>query len=272
MSSAKQNFSIAKLIVGAMTIDGNLDATERKKVIHTLEKIGMAELIADVGAAIEEDDGNFNMHKECKALIESLGADAKDVTPLIFRVITDVVASDRFVSQREASYMSSMANRLQISSQQAKKIFAQVMADRRGRLEIAASSVNEAIHANLKDLLSFDGSEKLVGELDADSVEEMMHSVPEERLKITRDDVARALAVLGLDGRAKLEHAEDVWQETIENLNLPKMSRLGETFVSAAIGRITRINEAYKTILHFHEHVLNSHSLDESHDPVTQNE
>ena len=32
------------------------------------------------------------------------------------------------------------------------------------------------------------------------------------------------------------------------------MADLGETFVSAALNRITRVNEAYKTILHFHDH------------------
>ena len=31
------------------------------------------------------------------------------------------------------------------------------------------------------------------------------------------------------------------------------MANLGETYVTAAINRITRINDAYKTILHFHE-------------------
>ena len=48
MSSAKQNFSIARLIVGAMCIDGSLDREERKRVSQILEELGMGELIADV--------------------------------------------------------------------------------------------------------------------------------------------------------------------------------------------------------------------------------
>ena len=76
-----------------------------------------------------------------------------------------------------------------------------------------------------------------------------------EGCEVSVDDVERSLAVLGLNSTATLEGAEDVWRETIDTLNLPKMANLGETFVSAAINRITRINDAYKTILHFHQHL-----------------
>lgn len=252
MSSAKQNRSIAKLIVGAMTIDGSLDQTERKKVAHTLKTIGFGELIADFGAALDEDDGNFNMFQEVKDLVESLGSEAPEVAPLIFRVVSDVVAHDRFVSVREASYLAGMAKRLNLTDKQAQQIFRQVMAERRGRLEISGKDIDEAINANLKNLLSFEGSDEMVGELDEDSLEELMHSA-EEGAQVSKDDFARAMTILGLKTNAKLEDAEEVWRETIDGLNLPKMADLGETFVSAAISRISIINDAYKTILHFHE-------------------
>jgi hypothetical protein len=116
--------------------------------------------------------------------------------------------------------------------------------------------VSEDINPHLKALLSFEGAEDLVGELDADSIEEMYHAAHtamEEGESVSSDDLGRALAILGLPGSAKLDDAEQVWKDTINTLELPKMATLGETFVSAAINRITRINDAYKTILHFHD-------------------
>jgi hypothetical protein len=83
----------------------------------------------------------------------------------------------------------------------------------------------------------------------------MINQAKDEGEPISVDDVTRALTVLGLPSTANLDAATEVWKETIENLNLPKMANLGETFVSAAINRITRVNEAYKTVLRFHEHM-----------------
>ena len=259
MSSAKQNSSIAKLIVGAMSIDGVLDEVERKKVANTLDAIGMGELIADVGVAIEEDDGNFNMFDECETLVSSLGEAANEVTPLIFRIIADVLAHDRFVSQREATYLSSVAKRLNIADDQAQSIFRQVMNDRRGRLEVSGKSIDEILNPQLKSILSFEGADGLVGKLDDQSMEELMAeatSALSAGAAISPEDVGRALAVLGLPSTATVDQAEEVWLETIRALDLPKMSGLGETFVSAAITRISRINEAYKTVLKFHEQAL----------------
>lgn len=253
MSSAKQNRHIARLIVGAMSIDGSLSKAEREKVAGTLDRIGMGELIGDVGIAIEDDDGAFNMFQECKDLQASLGNEAQEVTPLIFRVVCDVIASDRFVSAQEASYLSAMAKRLELTEQTATTIFKQVLASRKSRLEVAASGVDESIHPHLKKLLSFPGAEDLVGRSTEGSIDEMIHHAQERGAAISVDDVARALTVLGLPETAKLNDATEVWKETIDNLNLPKMANLGETFVSAAINRITRVNEAYKTILHFHD-------------------
>jgi|GEM_PF-3655651 len=257
MSSAKQNYAIARLIVGAMSIDGSFDKQESEQVASTLNSIGMGELIADVGSVIEEGDYDcINLFEECREIKESLGPDGGDSAILIFRVISDVLASDRFVSEREAAYLSAIARKLGLEAPIARKIFKQVMAERRGRLEISGSEIDETINPHLKDLLSFEGSEGLVGELDSDSLEEMVQMATQSMAEgeaISHDDFARAMTILGLESNAKLEDAEEVWKETISNLNLPRMADLGETFVSAAIQRITKVNEAYKTILHFHQ-------------------
>ncbi len=251
MSSAKQNQHIARLIVGAMSIDGSLSKKEREKVAITLDKIGMEELIADVGAALEDDFGNFNMFQECKDLLTLLGAEAQEVTPLVFRIVCDVVASDRFVSAQEATYLSAMAKKLELTDQRATSIFKQVLADRNSRLEIAGNAIDEKIHPHLKKLLSFSGAETLVGKITEGSIDELITTAQDQHISV--DEVTRALTVLGLSSTAGLDVATEVWKETIDNLNLPKMANLGETFVSAAINRITRINEAYKTVLNFHE-------------------
>lgn len=256
MSSAKTNKQIARLIVGAMSIDGELDQKEREKVVQTLEKIGMDELIADVGAALDVDCGTLNIFEDAKELMESLGSSAKELSPMIFRIITDVIASDRFVSSREAAYLASLSKRLDITLERSQEILQQVIAERRSRLEVSGESVDEVLNPQLKQLLSFKGADEVVGEADANDIMEMMHKAEDaikEGEKVCFNDVERALTILGLKTNAKLEDARSVWRETIENLNLPKMADQGETFVSAAINRIKRINDAYKVIAKFHE-------------------
>jgi hypothetical protein len=190
--------------------------------------------------------------------MESLGSNADELASPIFRLITSVVASDRFVSSQEASYLSALARRLNLSTDASKEIFKQVMIQCRGRLEVASDQVDEFIHPHLKELLSFEGAKDLVGELDEDSLEEMLYEAQEAMASgcdYSPEDVAKSLAVLGLDSTATLQDAEVVWRETIDTLNLPKMANMGETFVTAAINRITTINNAYKKILYVHEHL-----------------
>ncbi len=262
MSSARQNRHIARLIVGAMSIDGSLSREEQKKVAQSLEEIGMPELVADVGAAIEDYCGTFDMYQECRELLESLGKDSAELAPMMFRMICDVIAHDRFVSAQEATYLASIGRRFKLTPENARSIFKQVMAANRSRLEVAGDDIDELINPHLKALLSFDGADELVGELPENSMDELLHNAKEllgSEISITGEDVERALTVLGLDRTKSLDCAEEVWKETIENLNLPKMSNLGETYVTAAINRITRINDAYKTVLHFHEHLEAKH-------------
>lgn len=261
MNKALQNRYIARLIVGAMTIDGSLDKKEREKTIRTLTRLHMGELIADFGSALDDADGTPNMFQEAKEFVQQLGSHAEQITPMVYRVIAEVIASDRFVSMNEAAYLSALAKRFGMSMRDAQQILKEVMAQVRGRLEVAASSVDSYINSNLKELLSFEGAEELVGQVDKDSLSEMINSAHEglsEGESVSLDEVERAFTILGLSTNAKLADAERVWKQTIDNLNLPKLAGLGETFVSAAINQITTINNAYKTILHFHERVLNT--------------
>ena len=258
MSSANQNKHIARLLAGAMSIDGTMSKDEQKKVAKSLMEMGMSELIADVGAAIENDTGDFDMFQECRDLIESLGSEAESLSPIIFRMIADVVAHDRFVSVEEATYLASLARRFSLSSDTAQEIFKQVMAANRSRLQLAGTQIDEILNPALKELLSFDGADDLVGELPEDSLEELLHKAQEtldSTCSITQEDLDRSLTVLGLGRTASLDDAEEVWKDTINRLDLPKLATLGETYVTAAISRISRIHDAYKTILHFHEFI-----------------
>lgn len=257
MSSAKQNHHIARLIVGAMTIDGSLDEHERQEIAQTLIEQGLSELVAYVGAAMEEDQGDFNLYTECDELLACMNNEAGEVMPLVFRLVCDVIAADRFVSERETLYISAMAKRLGLSVLSAQKIFQGVLASHRSRIEISGSKVNEILHPQLKELLSFEGADELV--CDAETAQMMAEA---DQLKkdsvdsyagVSGEELQRAFAVLGLTRMATMEACEEVWRETIKELDLPKLARMGETFVSAAIARITRINEAYKTVVRFDE-------------------
>jgi len=260
MNSLEQNRHIARLLVGAMSIDGQLCAEEQAKVAQALTELHMPELIADFGEALEEDSGDFNMFKECKLLVTSLGSQADKAAPLIFRLILEVIASDRFVSAQEASYLSAMAKRFGLPVETTREIFKQVMAERRSRLEISAKDVDEFIHPHLKEILSFDGADELVGAADEETLEDMLENakaVITENCEYSKDDVERGLAVLGLPASASLEEAEEVWKNAINNVDLKAMADLGETFVTAALNRLAEINDAYKAVFHLHRHVMN---------------
>jgi hypothetical protein len=256
MSSARQNRHIARLLVGAMSIDGSMNKAEQQRVAKSLAQIGMSELIADVGAAIESDAGDFDLYQESKELLESLGSEAAELAPMAFCMVASVISHDRFVSVQEATYLCSLAKRLQLPMPTAQKLFKQTLIENRSRLEIAGGQIDALLNPSLKELLSFEGAQNLVGELPTDSLEELLHRAKETLetfTEISQNDLDRSLVVLGLTRTATLEDAEEVWKETIATLNLPKMANLGETYVTAAIQRITRINDAYRVICQFHE-------------------
>ena len=243
----EQNKSIARLIVGAMTIDGSLDKKEQDEVIASVSKLGMSELIAELGLAIENDDGSFNLFAECKALLEHLGARAAEVTDLVFTIVAEVVASDEFVSEREASYLSSLAKSLKLPIPTASAILRKVLAERRSKLEISADDVDASINKTLKELLSFEDA----AEFNQDSLASTIQTATDNEQKnlVSREEAQRALAVLGLDSAGTFEEANKIWKDSIQNLGLSKLAELGETYVSAALHNIVQINEAYKVLL-----------------------
>lgn len=256
MSSATQNRLIAKLIVGAMAVDNSLDKGSSNKVAQTLLTVGLGELIADIGSVIDDyGSEDINVFQVCKDLQASLGGDAHVLAPLLFRAVVEVVSFDRFVSLNEATYLAAVARRLGIELQQAQGILRQVLSQKRGRIETSGTNIDATISPQLKQFLSFPGADQIAGEVAPDSLAEMVHSAHQlaaEEERIPHDLFERSMVILGLEGNAKISDAEAVWKETIRNLDLPKMAALGETFVSAAIQRITRVNEAYKTVLHYH--------------------
>lgn len=254
MSSAATNKHIARLIVGAMSIDGELDKAEREKVAASLTKMGMPELIADMGLAIEEDCGDFNLFAEAKTIMDDLGSQAEQLTPAIFRIVCSVVASDRFVSSREASYLCSLGARLQLQTDKSQAIFRSILSENRARLEVAGSGIDEVLNTKLKEFLSFEGAEDLIGAVDEDSLEEMIHNNADST-KVSHQELKEAMAVLGLKANAKLDDATKVWREAIDNLNLPKMADIGETFVTSALSRLNAVHSAYKKIVAFHEQI-----------------
>ena len=245
---------IAKLIVGAMSIDGTLSKEEQAAVAKTLDKMGYQELMAYVKVVIEEDQGDLDLYQECRELIESLEDKTQEVSTIIFRGIAEVIATDRFVSLNEASYLSAIAKGLKLNPQTASNILRQVMAEKHGRLEAAGKDIDEVLHPHLKKLLSFEGADEIVGQLPEDSLENMLTSAKQalqEGSELSFDDLKRAFAVLGLQRTASMDDVQKIWKDTINSLNLPKMAELGETFVTAALHQANDIHNAYKTILAF---------------------
>ncbi len=254
MSSASVNKSISRLIVGAMSIDGELNEEERLRVAKILDFIGMPDLIADVGAAIESTSGQFDLYKECRLVKELIKDELKETAPLIFRTVSDVLAVDRFLSTEEALYLSSMARQLGISSKVSKQILKEVMTNRRARLQKSAKDIDADFNPQLRELLSFEGADDLVGEVSEDELGELFHNTKDD-VDITREEMQEALIILGLKPNSTIDDAKKVWLDTINTLDLPKMSTLGETFVTAAINRITKVNSAYRTILNFYDQI-----------------
>ena len=85
-----ENKHIANLIVGAMSIDGELCIADRNKAVAALEAMQMHELVADLGQAIENDSGDFDLFKESKELISLLGKNSGAKLADIFKVICKI--------------------------------------------------------------------------------------------------------------------------------------------------------------------------------------
>ena len=122
MGKVQENKHIAKLIVGAMSIDGELSKDDQLKVVAALQSLGMNDLVADFGEALETDYGDFDLYQESKELLAVLGDHTESSTPIIFRLICNVVVSDRFVSVQEASYLSALGKRLKLTIEASREI------------------------------------------------------------------------------------------------------------------------------------------------------
>lgn len=272
MRSAQENRIIGRIIVGAMCIDGTLSKKERDHVAHILNKSGAPELVADVGLALENDMGDFDLFKECRDLLECLGSKAKAQAPEIFDLVARIVASDRYVSAEEASYLSAFSRRIKLSTEQSKRILKKIIEEKRGRLEISGEQVDAMIHPHLKELLSFCGAEEVVGELSANSIQERMYDASDlfdETL--TMDDVEKALVSLGLSSGGTLEEAEEVWKETMESINLGSLAYQGEAFVGAALERAQKVQNAYSTLVQF-DKMLSHKKKQKKNEASTMNE
>lgn len=252
MSIQDRNRSIARLIVGAMSIEGTLGDDERERVAETLRGLGMDALIPEVGLAIEEADGSYNLFEECGVLEENLGHDAKDLVPRVFRIVADVLATDRFVSEQEATYLSAMARKLDLPAEEARRILTEVIHSRRSHIEVAGSSIEESLHPHLKELLSFEGAEEIVGRIEPGSIEALLDDNRGKNLSpASANDLHAALGTLGLTDNATLEDATLAWREVLERTNLSKLADAGDSFVASAIDRAGKVNAAYQTVKRF---------------------
>ena len=251
MSKVQENKHIARIIVGAMSIDGELSKEDQQKVISALQSLGMQELISDFGEALETDFGDFDLFQESKGLLAVLGDKAESSAPVIFRLICNVIVSDRFVSVLEASYLSALAKRLKLGIEKSREIFKSVMIQNRARLEVAPRSIDATVHPHLKELLSFEGADEIVGPHSEDSLEELLEAAKKDssiEISYSPEDAYKALGKLGLSKTASLEEANEVWQEAIKRTDLAAMARLGETFVAATLLRLTEMTEAVQVL------------------------
>lgn len=256
MSKIQENKHIARIIVGAMSIDGELSKDDQQKVITALQALGMQELIADFGNALETDYGDFDLFQESKNLIACLGDTAEARIPTIFKLICNVVVSDRFVSVLEASYLSAISKRLKLPIEKSREIFKEVMVANRARLEVAPKNIDAALHPHLKELLSFEGADQIVGPHSEDSLEELLETAKAEasiEISYTPEDAYNALAKLGLSKTASLEEAREAWVTAIQRTDLIAMARLGETFVLATLTRLSEMTSAYQILMQVRE-------------------
>ena len=256
MGKVQENKHIAKLIVGAMSIDGELSKDDQLKVVAALQSLGMNDLVADFGEALETDYGDFDLYQESKELLAVLGDHTESSTPIIFRLICNVVVSDRFVSVQEASYLSALGKRFKLTIEASREIFKSVMVQNRARLEVAPKNIDAMLHPHLKELLSFEGADQIVGPHSEDSLEEMLESARENvenKIEYTTEDVHQALTSLGVSHTASLEEAKEAWLNGLKNTDLMAMARFGESFVGASLIRLSEMTKAYQILVQVRE-------------------
>lgn len=248
MFTKEESKIIARLIVGAATIDGTLNSQEREQLSTALIEQGFTTVVAEVGAALDEDFGDFDIFRDSKKLLDALGSKAPTATPKIFKIIATSITGDRFVSEQEASFLSALSRRLKISTNVAGKILKEILEANKGKLEISGEQVDALIHPHLKELLSFIGSDELVGEIKEDSLDERLFQARKDLDKhqiVSKEEIDKALITLGLNPSSSIDDAKDAWENSLSSINFSKLIFQGINFVSAALTQAKTINDAY---------------------------
>jgi len=252
MFTNEESKIIARLIVGAATIDGTLNAQERNQLSTTLIEQGFTTVVAEVGAALDDDFGDFDIFKDSRKLLEALGSKASAATPKIFKIIVTTIAGDRFISEQEASFLSALSRRLKLSTHVAGKILKEILDKNKGKLEISGEQVDALIHPHLKELLSFTGSDELVGEIKEDSLEERLFQARKDLANheiASKEDIDKALITLGLNPSSSIDDAKEAWENSLSAINFSKLIYQGINFVSSALEQAKTINNAYAVLV-----------------------
>ena len=257
MFSNEESKIIARLIVAGVSIDGSLNSKERESLAEcilnqTYINSSLNTLVADVGYALDNDFGDFDIFQDSKNLLDKLGSRAVEISPKIFKLVSACVSGDRFISAQEASFLSALSRRLKISTPIAGKILKELIESKRGKIEVGGEQIDALIHPHLKELLSFSGSNELVGEIKEDSLEERIFQASQELSEIKKyshEEIQNSLSALGLNSTSSIEDAKEIWQKSLASINLLKLSEQGETFVTAALNQAKIINDAYTLLV-----------------------
>ncbi len=254
MRTVQANKAIATIIVGAMGIDGSLSKEEREQLAKVLSQLGEQALLPDIGVALDNDFGDFDLFRESKALIQSLGTDSNDELQNVFKLVVSVISTDRFVSQDEASFLSALSRAIKISPDRAKKILQEVLTAKKSRIEISGDSVDAMLHPHLKELLSFSGAEEIVGIAPKDSFEEGFIEAGEfSSGDFSEENIRKALKTLGLNSFSTPDEAEEAWLEIVNTADLKVLAKQGIDYLIATLSALTKASEAYKLIKRYSE-------------------
>ncbi len=246
MYIAEVNKAVARLIVCGMSIDSELSKKERESLATTINSLKADYLLSDIGIALEEDDGDLDLFQEGKIITENNLA-ASEIES-IFSLICNIISSDRFISFNEANFLSALSKRLRLPIKNAKEILQKALSTRNGRLEISGKQIDPILHPHLKDLLSFEGAENIIGEVPKDSLEELLQTT---KSNYSEEDVKQALIKLGLTSYARPEEAYEALKDLISSTNLSKLAEQGIEYVDAGVKKISEATTAVKIINSF---------------------
>lgn len=255
MRTLQANKAIATILVGAMGIDGSLSKEERERVAKVLTAMGEVELLPEVGLALDNDFGDFDLFRECKNLLQTPISQSQEEVQKVFKLVASVISTDRFVSQDEASFLSALSRCLKIAPDRAKKILQEVLAARKGRIEISGDNVDALLHPHLKELLSFSGAEDIVGEAPKNSFEEGFYSASSDLSsgQYSEENIRKALGLLGLNSFSTPEEAEEAWLEIINSTDIKVLAKQGIDYLISTLSALTKASEAYKLIKQYSE-------------------